>query len=535
MIRRLLTALALGCAAIAPAVAQDARSFDGPVHPRDQDAELALKIEDSFTVVAVGDLIQMVPFARRDDPDIAHLVKLMQAADLTLANNENFVVDHTTYRGPIGHHRAPASVADDWALMGIDMVTKANNHAFNGGEESLWANFRELDRVGIVHVGADYNATEARLARTFATPKGTAGMIGVYSASESTSRMSGLAVGDPVYVTAPQLAQLRAMRDAIVARRNEVAYPIAVPDDEPGEVTVFGTSFRLRGAEAGEHPFAANQRRLREEREISSRTNDLALVTYNGVTTEQLAQLRAIAGDRGSGDTLAAFGTRFKAMPGPGEYSYEMDPQALRNILREIGTGKQFNDFLAVTAHWHQNRFAFQRYSNDNYPPAYQIEFAHAAIDQGADLFFAHGVHTLKGVEIYRGKPIFYGLSNYIYHSLMLRGWSDYGDQPPAPLDGPIVGEGEANQQSGARLLQPGNLVALLTETRFEHGRLAEVRLHPVALGPISRPGSQLGTPRRPDPETARRILEDVAAYSRPFGTEIRIEDSVGIVVIPVE
>ena len=59
------------------------------------------------------------------------------------------------------------------------------------------------------------------------------------------------------------------------------------------------------GLPAGEHPFAANQRRLKEEREISSRTNDLRLVTYNGVTRDQLAQLRAIAGDQGAGDTLA--------------------------------------------------------------------------------------------------------------------------------------------------------------------------------------------------------------------------------------
>lgn len=531
--RLLIPALTLGSVALAPAAAQDARAFAGPIVMRDQDAELALKIKDSFTVVAVGDLIQMVPFAASNDPDIAHLVKLMQGADLTLANNENFVVDHTTYRGPIGHHRAPAAVADDWARMSVDMVTKANNHAFNGGEESLWANFRELDRVGIVHVGADYNETEARLTRTYATPKGSAGMIGVYSASESTSQMSGLATGDPIYVTAPQLAQLRAIRDAIVARRQEVPYPIAVPEDQRNEVTVFGKSFRLRGADAAEHPFAANQRRLREQREISSRTNDLGLVTYNGVTAEQLSQLRAIAGDHGTGDTLAAFGTRFRVTVQPGEYGYEMDPQALRNILREVRTGKQFNDFLAVTAHWHQNRFAFQRYSNDNYPPAYQVEFAHAAIDQGADLFFAHGVHTLKGVEIYKGKPIFYGLSNYVYHSLMLRGWSDYGDQPPAPLDGPLVGEGESNEKSGARLLQPGNLVALLTETRFENGRLAEVRLHPVDLGPATLPGSKLGTPRRPDSETARKILEDVAAYSRPFGTEIEIESGVGIVRIP--
>ncbi|MBO9713323.1 CapA family protein [Sphingomonas sp.] len=519
-----------------PAAAQDARSFGGPMPPRDQRVELGMKIRERFTVVAVGDMIQMAPFAQSDDPDIAYLVKLMRDADLTLANNENFIVDHDSYRGPIGHQRAPATIADDWARMGIDMVTKANNHAFDGGEPGLWADFRELARVGIVHTGADYNLTEARMTRSFATPKGSAGLIGVYAASESTSRMSGIATGDPIYVDAAQLAQLRAMRDAIVARRGETPNPIDVPHDLANEVTVFGTAFRLRGGGegfAGEHPFSARQTRAKAARgEITSRTNDLDLVTYNGVTAAQLAQLRAIAGVPGTGDTLEAFGTRFKVTPGPGEYDYAMKPQPLRDILREVRTGKQFNDFLAVTAHWHQNRFAFQRYSDDHYPPTFEIEFAHAAIDQGADLFFAHGMHTLKGVEIYKGKPIFYGLSNFVFQSQQLRTWADEGELPPASPDGPIVGEGETNERAWSRLQQPDNLVALLTRSRYEKGRLAQVRLYPVELGPIERPGSQLGTPRRPSPAAARRILEQVIDYSRPFGTKIRIEGGVGVIDI---
>jgi hypothetical protein len=336
-----------------------------------------------------------------------------------------------------------------------------------------------------------------------------------------------------VYVSAPQLEQLRAMRDAIVARRGETPNPIDTPANATDEVTVFGTSFRLGGVGAAEHPFAANQKRRAAARgEITAQTNDLNLVTYNGVTAAQLAQLRAIAGSGDAGDTLEAFGTRFKVMPGPGEYDYAMEPQSLRNILREVRTGKQFNDFLAVTAHWHQNRFAFQRYSNDHYPPAFQVDFAHAAIDQGADLFFAHGMHTLKGVEIYKGKPIFYGLSNFVFQSQMLRTWADEGEQAQAPLEGSITGEGEVNAFAWSRLQQPGNLVALLAQTRFEGGRLAEVRLYPVELGPITRPGSQFGTPRRATPAAARRILHDIARYSRPFGTHIRVENGVGVIRI---
>jgi hypothetical protein len=32
-------------------------------------------------------------------------------------------------------------------------------------------------------------------------------------------------------------------------------------------------------------------------------------------------------------------------------------------------------------------------------------------------MFAAQGVHTIKGVEIYKGKPIFYGLSKFVFQA----------------------------------------------------------------------------------------------------------------------
>ncbi len=519
-----------------PAHAQTSLIFSKAETRRDPSVELALKIKQPFTVVTVGDLIQMIPFSRSNDPDIQALVEIMRNADLTLANNENNIVDHDTFRGVIAHMEAPASVADDWANMGIDIVSKANNHTVDNGDEGLWSNFRELHRVGIEHVGADYNETEARMARFVATPKGTAGMVGIYARSKN---IQGLPAETPVYVSDEQLSQLRAMRDSILARRKEVDRPITIPKDAPGEVLVFGVNFKagkpgdkvIGEANANELMAQMSHSEGRHEK-IEAKSNDLRLTVYNGVTAKQMAQLRAIAGDRSGGDTLSAFGTRFRVTPGPGEFTYDMDPQNLRDILREVRTGKQFYDFQAATIHWHQNRYAFQAYSFDHYPASFQVKFAHAVIDQGADLFFAHGVHTLKGVEIYKGKPIFYGQSNFVFQQQIFRSWRDFGAQAPAALTGPILGEGEENEDRWDWLEQPDNLKTLLTSSLYENGELVEVRLYPADLGLSNRPGSQFGTPKRPSPEIARRILEEVQEYSRPFGTRISIENGVGVIRI---
>ncbi len=45
----------------------------------------------------------------------------------------------------------------------------------------------------------------------------------------------------------------------------------------------------------------------------------------------------------------------------------------------------------------------------------YQIDIAHAAVDAGAEMVFAHHPHTLLGIEMYRGKPIFYSVGHFVF------------------------------------------------------------------------------------------------------------------------
>lgn len=47
----------------------------------------------------------------------------------------------------------------------------------------------------------------------------------------------------------------------------------------------------------------------------------------------------------------------------------------------------------------------------------YQVEIAHAAIDTGADVVMGHGPHYACAVEMYRRKPIFYGLGSFSFHT----------------------------------------------------------------------------------------------------------------------
>ena len=45
--------------------------------------------------------------------------------------------------------------------------------------------------------------------------------------------------------------------------------------------------------------------------------------------------------------------------------------------------------------------------------PDYCFEMGHAAIDAGADMIIGSHTHILKGIEMYKGKPIFYSVGNF--------------------------------------------------------------------------------------------------------------------------
>lgn len=48
-------------------------------------------------------------------------------------------------------------------------------------------------------------------------------------------------------------------------------------------------------------------------------------------------------------------------------------------------------------------------------PNSRQVTFARAAVDAGADLVVGHHAHVVQEMEIYKGKPILYGLGNFVF------------------------------------------------------------------------------------------------------------------------
>lgn len=83
------------------------------------------------------------------------------------------------------------------------------------------------------------------------------------------------------------------------------------------------------------------------------------------------------------------------------------DRDYLAIFEKDVVAARENADIVIASLHWGLHKDVL----------TYMTEIAHAAIDAGADAVFGHGPHYSLAVEVYKGKPIFYGLGSFSFHT----------------------------------------------------------------------------------------------------------------------
>lgn len=96
------------------------------------------------------------------------------------------------------------------------------------------------------------------------------------------------------------------------------------------------------------------------------------------------------------------------ANPGgpPSVYSF-CEPKSLRNFIANVERTREQADIVIVALH---KGLGHMRADLADY----EYEVARAAVDAGADAVISHHAHIMRGIEIYKGAPIFHGLGNFV-------------------------------------------------------------------------------------------------------------------------
>lgn len=88
----------------------------------------------------------------------------------------------------------------------------------------------------------------------------------------------------------------------------------------------------------------------------------------------------------------------------------QINDESLEQMMEDISNLKSLVDINIFSFHT-----SFSKEVMGSHTLAmHQVGALHAAIDAGADLILAHGPHLLQGIEVYKGKVIFYNLGNFV-------------------------------------------------------------------------------------------------------------------------
>jgi poly-gamma-glutamate synthesis protein (capsule biosynthesis protein) len=444
----------------------------------------------SWDIVLAGECMTSRPFSQCEDPAFLDVIERMRAADLTMAHLEMNFGDHDELDWPsrgdwiASFMVAEGEVADSFKWAGVDMLSLAHNHSFDWGASGILSTIGHCRRAAIAHAGTGRDLEEARQPAYRETRKGRASLVSVATGNKNNEWAGRPKAG---MRGRPGVNPLRAYF------RNEV------------------------DAEAMKH-----LRRVAEELGILYKK-------FDNVPGELRLQFPESATTRNVPVFVEGSETRVRSR------CHEQD---LAGNLRAIDEAMQMSDMVLVSHH-----LSLADGERGDTPPEYAVEFAHAAIDAGADIYIGHGWHRTLGIEIYKGKPILYGLGNFFAQS-------EFVGRVPADSyeawghDMDML----TTLNPAAEPLHPGLVVptwwcSALFQLRMEDHRVKEIRLHPVEMGrdpavqgKITRRtgsgahGRTEGRPHRADPAAGKIVLDRLARLSAPFGTRVDIEDNVGVI-----
>ncbi|MFB6160716.1 MAG: CapA family protein [Haloferacaceae archaeon] len=437
---------------------------------------------ESFTLAATGDSIitrELLPY-EGVAPEFDGLLDVLRDADATVTNLEVLLHDYEGHPAAASggtYMRAPPSMADQLEGMGCDLFSAATNHAYDYSHGGLEATIRALETRGLTYAGVGQNLYEARSPSYLETPAGRVALLSACStitpgseAGRQSETLEGRPGLNPLHVERVyrlperQLDDLRELSETLGIER-----------------------IKREWRERGLH--------------IDHDWHDDGYFHFMDMKFEPCA-------DEGSAGI-----------------EYRVRERDEREILEYVTAADRNADWVVVSMHTHEGTDG--RSGTQSTPSAFR-EFAHDCIDAGADAFVGTGPHVLRGVELYDGKPVFHSLGNFIVQNksvdrLPPQSFRRYGLTDHTKVadlfDARLRDEDGSPKGDLARDEFWETVVPVCTFSNDGDG--LEVELYPCTLQQ-GEPRSQRGIPVLATGSKAERVLEDVAALSEPFDTEVR-------------
>ncbi|MBF0276916.1 MAG: CapA family protein [SAR324 cluster bacterium] len=401
-----------------------------------------------MNIVAVGQ--SLIKRDLMNDPNIEFkkVLEKTRAADLSFTNYEGTILgDHGGWsmKDTFSHASAP-SVLDTLKAMGFNALALSNNHAFDLGPSGILSTLEEVEKRGFLYAGIGTNKTRAAQPHYLETSKGRVALLAMDCGPQ------------PDCFYARDADAFTTDRPGINRQRVIESLKLSLPDLETLRAISRQTGFDKRQAE---------YRRVGFRRESPAEE-------FYGIPVE--------AGE----ETIE---------------QRQLDQDDLERNLSAIEEASSHADFVIVYVHHHYWSPVWEE------TPAWIQNFARQCIDCGGNIFVSHGVPLLQGIEIYKRRPIFYSLGNFIFHSFRKSTYS-----------------------------RDSLWESVIATCSFEdNGELNGMKLDPVVLGgseALLNHALSRDTPQMAGPESGKKILDSLAQMSMCYNTQINIQEGKGYLII---
>ena len=420
---------------------------------------------------AVGDII----IGRRIQDDFVgyeELAPIINQADAkffnleTTLNYEGECYASETSGGT--YLRTNPEVLDDIKKFGFNMTSFNNNHVMDYAFEGLLSTLCHVEKSGLVHSGVGRNLGEAAAPKYLETSKGRVALISLNSTLS-------------------------------------------------GEMCAGEQTDRIKGR-PGVNP-------LRVSKNVELRKEDYEkikeIIAQSGINASiEICKREGYYGGVGADDKQTIGPFTFTCGEKT-EYVRKINEEDLKRVEKSIYEAQLQADYIVVSIHAHDVE-GFEKEK----PAQFLQDFAHFCIDKGAHAVVGHGPHLLRPIEIYKERPIFYSLGDFVLQLYNIafaphEMYSQYG----------LTAQDSVHDLLKKR--SNGFTIGLMTDKRMfttvipywemdEDGKLTKLTLYPVLLS-MDGNKSEIGLPRLC---TDSELLCDFVARCEKFGTKlIRNED----------
>ncbi|PIE93571.1 capsule biosynthesis protein [Bacillus fungorum] len=426
---------------------------------------------NNISFIATGD-----SFITRSAPqniNFKELSELIQQHDVKLTNLE------TTIRKDEGFPAAQSggtwayaspNVLNTLSSYGFNSISLANNHILDYSYEGLAATEKYVNEAGFIYCGAGHNLYEASKPKYLETINGRIALIGVTSTFHES------------WIAGEQRIDCKG-RPGINPLRYDVVHKI------------HNNKMKILKE-------IANITEINAEINIAVKNGNLINIIPDDYFPFGEYDFITINNEEEEGSITKCHTTD------------------ISRIYKSISEASRQSDYVILNVHSHE-----MKGESENKPADFLVEFGKGCIDQGAHAIICHGPHIIRGIEIYKNRPILYGLGNFIfqnetietlpsdfYSSLNL----DYSHSTADLLDK----KNKNNTTSFGAKRKFWD--SFLPSWKMKNGKLQEMTLYPISLE-WELPRYKRGWPKLVQNTD---ILKKVNDLSAPYGVHIDIQSN---------